>query len=121
MLKNRWCIFGVRLDDFGMVVAENGDCLSIRYSDGQMYPAEFWDKKYVSRFSTPEEAIAHYVIQTGEMTGKAAKKFLEAFDTVDSVNEKAVEKVIKRLERERKKDEQRKERAGGGSPRGRGR
>ncbi len=61
-IEKPWCVC---FDWFfpscvGKIEKESDETAHVRYSEGQIYPLELWDKKYIKRFDTITKAIKHY-------------------------------------------------------------
>ena len=63
-IEKPWCVYGSMALDIGIVTKERGMCCDIRYSEGQKYPEELWDSKFVRRFETAKTAINWLVEHT---------------------------------------------------------
>lgn len=100
-IKKPWCTFGLMPHSVGRVVADRGNSVDILYADGQLYPAESWDARYVRRFGTPEEAIAHMLIYVSDPATVVVSSFHNNFGEV-KVDVRVVEGHRKRVEREQK-------------------
>lgn len=62
-IENPWCIRkGVMFFPIGIGKIESEDERSadVRYSEGQLYLPEVWDKKYLERFATFQEMVQKY-------------------------------------------------------------
>jgi len=59
-VKKPWAAFGLFKTSMGKIMRDNGGSLEILCIEGQYYPWELWDSKYVKRFDTPEE-LAYYI------------------------------------------------------------
>ena len=83
-IENPWAIYsGVMFPiGVGKVLREysKGD-VTIQYSEGQMYPPESWDGKYVERFSTIVDAAKNYFGRQGEYhsLGRLAESLANLF------------------------------------------
>lgn len=53
----------------GYVTMDEGETLTIMYSERQRYPHEWWDKDYVRRFKTLKEAVKYYVEHSSDNEG----------------------------------------------------
>jgi hypothetical protein len=64
MVKDKpWCVYGYFLGPwgFGKIVEDRGDIVHIKYCEGQLYPPESWNSKWIKRFPTLEEAVNYYI------------------------------------------------------------
>lgn len=62
-IKNPWCIRkGVMFFpiDIGKIETEDERTANVRYSEGQLYRPEVWDKEYLERFATFQEMVQKY-------------------------------------------------------------
>lgn len=62
-LENPWCVYEGLLNaiGFGKIEREDNSVVYVRYSEGQLYPPEPWDPRYIRKFCTLEEAIDYYI------------------------------------------------------------
>jgi len=65
----KWCTYGAwgkKLPTFiGKLEEQQGNTGKIRYSEGQMYPLEYWDMDYVTVHQSLEEAVLFMVEHNG--------------------------------------------------------
>ena len=60
-IKKQWCTYGSMWPiGFGKIMEEHDRCVFIRYYHDQLYENSCWDKNYVKRFDTLEEAAYKY-------------------------------------------------------------
>ena len=73
-IQNQWCVYGmISPRGFGKIVEEREDSVEILYSENQKFEPQFWKSNYVNRFTTLEEAVKEYALNTG----KPEKKVME--------------------------------------------
>jgi hypothetical protein len=65
-IEKHWCVYsrflgGALPSNFGKIVYDSKISVDILYSEGQQYPPQCWDSKYVKRFDSLEEAVEHYI------------------------------------------------------------
>jgi hypothetical protein len=100
-VKMEWCAFGFLTDSVGRVMRDTGYYLEIMYSEGQFYPWELWDPKYVRRFGTPEEAIAHVCLHSGDPVSFVVEGFFMNYPSVKEVDEKRIAVLMENMEKAR--------------------
>ena len=61
MIKQPWVAYGLFLSGLGKIVGETEWSVDIMYTEGQNYPMETWNKKYIKRFDTPLE-LARFLV-----------------------------------------------------------
>lgn len=85
-MKKIWCVYRILWPiGIGKIVRSDRYGCDILYSEGQHYPAELWDLKYVKRFDTVEEAISEY----GKRSSDPIEKIREdVYDNFPSIREK---------------------------------
>lgn len=89
-IEKSWCIYkGILFfpQGVGRIEEESETTARVRYSEGQLYPPEAWDKKYLERFETVEMTIDKFIKDTGDTSTRqlVEKSFPEAFKKDDSV------------------------------------
>lgn len=64
-MEKEWCTYSFQgktlPENVGKIVGDYGKSVDILYSEGQMYPAELWDIRFIMRFNTLEEAIEYFL------------------------------------------------------------
>lgn len=81
-IEKQWCTFGSMWPiGFGKIMEEQVRCVFIRYYHDQLYENSCWDKNYVKRFDTLEEAAKHFQEYCGYYLSdwKLEEKILDAF------------------------------------------
>lgn len=86
-IKKQWCVYGAFPDSIGKVVAEDDEACSVDvlYAEGQMYPAEEWEKKDCRRFKTPEDAIGFVAGRTGQNVQEVTRLFRQNFPSAKAI------------------------------------
>jgi hypothetical protein len=90
-ISKPWAVYGWFLGPWGIgkVIRDSPGSLDIRYSEGQLYPAELWDAKWVRKFDSPIKAIAYYLVKNpGQTREEILKEFLQNFPSQESKLEK---------------------------------
>lgn len=61
-IEKPWAVYGWFMGPYnvGKVVRTSRGSLDIQYTEGQQYPSECWDPKWVHRFDNPLKAIAYF-------------------------------------------------------------
>ena len=88
VIGKHWCIYrGILFfpQGIGKIEEESDTTVRVRYSEGQLYLPEAWNKKYIERFETIEEAIEKFTNDTGDQSGLrvAMENFPTAFKKED--------------------------------------
>jgi hypothetical protein len=63
-IEKPWAVYGWYLGSWGIgkvVEEKHSNCCEIQYCEGQMYPPELWDSKWVNRFQNPLESINYFL------------------------------------------------------------
>jgi len=64
-IEKPWCVYGclgaTLPDGFGKIVEDSGVTYNLLYSESQMYAPDCWDKRYVGRFDTLDEAVDYFI------------------------------------------------------------
>jgi hypothetical protein len=74
-----WVAFGIFKSSMGKIVEDNSSVNSnvhILYIEGQIYPPEIWDIRYVIRFDTPKELAGYISGYTDDYTYDGAMQYL---------------------------------------------
>ncbi len=78
--KKRWCIYnGISFIPMGIgkIESETEKSACVKYTSGQIPMA--WEKRYLTCFSFPEEAIEIFSKKTGRSIEKTSMEFLINF------------------------------------------
>ena len=60
-IENPWCIYRMMFPlGIGKIESEDNSSAFVRYSEGQLYLPEVWDKEYLERFPTFEAMVEKY-------------------------------------------------------------
>lgn len=82
-IEKPWAVYhGVNffVMNIGLITKETeSGSLVIQYSEGQLYPEEYWDSSYVRRFDTPEEAVSYYAPRKERVFDRERKRIYENF------------------------------------------
>lgn len=62
-IEKPWAVYGWSLGSWGIgKIVNRGHTLDIQYCEGQHYPPECWDPKWVKRFDNPVKAMAYFKV-----------------------------------------------------------
>ncbi len=84
-IQNPWCIRkGVMFFPIGIGKIESEDerTADVRYSEGQLYLPEVWDKKHLERFATFQEMVERFAEYEGTSVASEMKRFFDSFPSL---------------------------------------
>jgi hypothetical protein len=92
-IEKPWAVYGWYLGtwDIGRVVQKGRNSLDLQYIEGQMYPPESWDPKWVKTFRTSKEAIDCFF--------KTQSSFYDA-SSVKSITDRLIDDFPKAMKQE---------------------
>ncbi|MCL5018691.1 MAG: hypothetical protein M1416_02925 [Candidatus Pacearchaeota archaeon] len=63
-IKKPWAVYGWLLGAWGIgkVTSESRNSVDILYIEGQRYPIQVWEKKWVNQFDNPIKAMAYFLV-----------------------------------------------------------
>jgi len=78
-IEKPWAVYGWFMGSWGIgKIVNRGHTLDIQYCEGQHYPPECWDPKWVKRFDNPVKAMAYFKVHVHD-SYYTKEKIIESF------------------------------------------